>query len=158
MHSCYCDGMKVCLCVKQGVGVRRSWKGTQYSLYPWGNQETDSNAALSPACAVSTLAGPSFQPSIGWQTQVLTPWQQSSEQICGRCFMLSKGCTSSTGKVWGLWSISSAYRLQTCKVNGHLTQCHLHCPGCALMLLKTWHSHLYYKSVALPVCEKCVCV
>lgn len=72
--------------------------------------------------------------------------------------MLFKGCTSSTGKVWGLWSISSAYRLQTCKVNGHLTQCHLHCSGCALMLLKTWHSHLYYKSVALPVCEKCVCV
>ncbi len=103
------------------------------------------------------MAGPAFQPAIGQQTQALTPWQRSSEQISWRCSTPFKGCTSSRGKAQVLLSISPVWRLQTWKVNGHLTQCHLHCPGCVLMPLKTWHSHLYYRSTALSVCA-CMCV
>ncbi|KAI9539582.1 hypothetical protein NQZ68_005664 [Dissostichus eleginoides] len=47
------------------------------------------------------VASSAFHPVFRRQTQALTPRQQSSEQIRGRCLMPFKGCTSSTRKAQG---------------------------------------------------------
>lgn len=106
MHSYFSWSGRVCVYMcdyKRGAGVEEKLKAdTLLHLHPPGGVSRQTVMLLCPpACAVSAMASPAFQPAIGRQTRALTPRQQGSEQIRGRHSTPFKGCASSRGKSAG---------------------------------------------------------
>ena len=94
MQSFFSGGMRVCDC-KRGAGVEEKLKAdTPLRLHTPGASRRQTVMPLcppfAPCCQRRGLA-PAFQPALGRQTRALTPRQQGSEQIRGRCSTPFKG-------------------------------------------------------------------